>query len=221
MQDKNQDKSQKSASTPNGTIAASIANFLNSLSQNFQLSQREAQVHQQCLENTKTSKLLREKQEFINEVNHQMPILLTSKSRLIVLESILVARARDGKPIDDLVTAIEVLRKNILELDTPSNGNLKNQSSPQPQKTKDTVITHRHQYDFPILSEVGALIGDVRNLILTVFMFTALSVLILPITNPNLCNSWENSSDVYENNSLYCQVVAQLNSLFSDYQKIK
>jgi beta-phosphoglucomutase-like phosphatase (HAD superfamily) len=96
MQNKNQDKSQKSASTPNGTIAASIVNFLNSLSQNFQLSQREAQVHQQCLENTKTSKLLREKQEFINEVNHQMPILLTSKSRLVVLESILVARARDG-----------------------------------------------------------------------------------------------------------------------------
>nr|MDZ8062765.1 hypothetical protein [Nostoc sp. EkiNYC01] len=141
MQDKNQDKSQKSTSTQNGTIAASIANFLNSLSQDFQLSQREVQVYQQCLENTKTSKLLREKQEFILEANHQMPILLTPKSRLIVLESILVARARDGKPIDDVVTAIEVLRKNALELDTPSNVNLQNQSSPQPQKTKDTLIT--------------------------------------------------------------------------------
>ncbi|WP_414573882.1 hypothetical protein [Nostoc sp. CCY 9925] len=221
MQDKNPDKSQKSASSPNGTIAASIANFINSLSQNFQLSQREAQVHQQCLENTKTSKLLREKQELIHEANHQMPILLTPKSRLIVLESILVARARDGKPIDDVVTAIEVLRKNILELDTLSNVNLQNQSSPQPQKTKDTVITHRHQYDFPILSEVGALIGDVWNLILSLLIFTALSILILPRTNPKLCNSWDNSSDVYKNNSLYCQIVTKFNSLFSDYQKAK
>ncbi|MDZ8241472.1 hypothetical protein [Nostoc sp. ChiQUE01b] len=221
MQDKNQDKSQKSASTPNGTIAASIVNFLNSLSENFQLSQREAQLHQQCLENTKTSKLLREKQEFINEANHQMPILLTSKSRLIVLESILVARARDGKPIDDLVTAIELLRKDLIKLDTPSIVNLQNQLSPKPHKTKDTVITHRHQYDFPILSEVGALIGDVRNLILFLLIFTALSVLILPITNPKLCNSWNNSSDTYENNSLYCQIIGKFNSLFSDYQKSK
>ncbi|WP_292842981.1 hypothetical protein [Nostoc sp. NMS8] len=163
-----------------------------------------------------TSKFLKEQQDFINEANQQMPILLTSKSRLIILEAILVTRARNGQPIDDLLTAIEVVRKNIIEIDIQPNLNLEKE-----QKTKDTLITHRHQYELPVLSEVGNLITDARNLILIVPLISALFVLILPFTNPRICNSWENATGTYENKSLFCQLLNDLNRFFQDYQKLK
>ncbi|QFS49649.1 hypothetical protein GXM_07143 [Nostoc sphaeroides CCNUC1] len=72
-------------------------------------------------------------------------------------------------------------------------------------------------YELPILSEVGDLITDVRNLILIVPLF----VLILPITSPRICDDWENATGTYENNSLYCQVLSDLNRFFQDYQKLK
>ncbi|MBD2302604.1 hypothetical protein H6G80_31355 [Nostoc sp. FACHB-87] len=217
MQEQNQNNHPLS---PFSRVANSIVKLINSISQSFQLQERELLIRKQWVNNLETSNLLKEQQEFINQANQRMPILLTSKSRLIILEAILVAHARDGQPIDDVVTAIEVLRKNILELDTSSNVNLQNQP-PVHHQPKDPVITHRHQYDFPILSEVGGLITDARNLILLVPLIAAFSALILPITNPRLCNSWENSSGTYENKSLYCQFVNKLNSLFSDYQKME
>ncbi|QFS51606.1 hypothetical protein [Nostoc sphaeroides] len=217
MQDKNQSNSPSKASNPLEKLTASVVKFFNSLSQSFKLSERELLVQKQWLNNMQTSKLLKEQQDFINEANQQMPILLTSKSRLIILEAILVTRAKNGQPIDDLVTAIEVVRKNILEIDIQPNLNLEKEQKTRPQKTKDVLITHRHQYELPILSEVGDLITDVRNLILIVPLF----VLILPITSPRICDDWENATGTYENNSLYCQVLSDLNRFFQDYQKLK
>ncbi|WP_392530096.1 hypothetical protein [Nostoc sp. C117] len=217
MQDDNQKTSLSAASSPLEKLTTSVVNFINSLSQSFKLSERELLVQKQWLHNMQTSQLLKEQQDFINEANQQMPILLTSKSRLIILEAILVTRAKNGQPIDDLVTAIEVVRKNILEIDIQPNLNLEKEQKTRPQKTKDVLITHRHQYELPILSEVGDLITDVRNLILIMPLF----VLILPITSPRICDSWENATGTYENNSLYCQVLSDLNRFFQDYQKLK
>ncbi|MCC5659145.1 hypothetical protein LC608_19615 [Nostoc sp. XA010] len=217
MQDNNQNTSPSVASSPLKKLTTSAVNFINSLSQSFKLSERELLVKKQWLHNMQTSKLLKEQQDFINEANQQMPILLTSKSRLIILEAILVTRARNGQPIDDLVAAIEVVRKNVLEIDIQPNLNLEKEQKTQPQKSKDTLITHRHQYELPILSEVGGLITDARNLILIVPLF----VLILPITSPRICDSWENATGTYENKSLYCQLLGDLNRFFQDYQKLK
>ncbi|MBN3958593.1 MAG: hypothetical protein HWQ39_06970 [Nostoc sp. NMS8] len=216
MQDNNQSSSPSKASSPLEQLTTSVVNFINSLSQNFKLSERELLVQKQWLHNMQTSKFLKEQQDFINEANQQMPILLTSKSRLIILEAILVTRARNGQPIDDLLTAIEVVRKNIIEIDIQPNLNLEKE-----QKTKDTLITHRHQYELPVLSEVGNLITDARNLILIVPLISALFVLILPFTNPRICNSWENATGTYENKSLFCQLLNDLNRFFQDYQKLK
>ncbi|RCJ41994.1 hypothetical protein A6770_35495 [Nostoc minutum NIES-26] len=220
MPDKNQDKSQASASTLNGTIAASIANFFNSLSQNFQLSEREAQVQKQWLENMKNSKLLQSKQEFINEANHQMPILLTSKSRLVVLESILVARARDGKPIDDLVAAIKIVRKNVIEFELQSNQDSQHQKSNKFNKNKDTVVKYEHRYEIPILSEIGILIYDLRNILLLAPLLAVVYILLFSIANPKICNDWENVNGTYENKSMYCQILNNLNRFLQDYQKV-
>ncbi|MBE9003060.1 hypothetical protein IQ274_34040 [Nostoc sp. LEGE 12447] len=217
MQDNNRNNSPSAASNPLEKLTTSVVNFINSLSQSLKLSERELLVQKQWLHNMQTSKLLKEQQDFINEANQQMPILLTSKSRLIILEAILVNRARNGQPIDDLVTAIEVVRKNVLEIDIQPNLNLEKEQKTQPQKTKDALITHRHQYELPVLSEVGDLITDVRNLILIVPLF----VLILPITSPRICDSWENATGTYENKSLYCQLLSDLNRFFQDYQKLK
>jgi hypothetical protein len=221
MQDNNQSNSPSAASSPLEKLTTSAVNFINSLSQSFRLSERELLVQKQWLDNMQTSKFLKEQQDFINEANQQMPILLTSKSRLIILEAILVTRARNGQPIDDLVKAIEVVKKNVIEIDIQPNLNLEKEQKIQPQKTKDTLIIHRHQYDLPILSEVGGLITDARNLILIVPLIAALSVLILPLTSPRICDSWENTSGTYENNSLYCQLLSDLNRFFQDYQKLK
>ncbi|MBN3959997.1 hypothetical protein [Nostoc sp. NMS8] len=221
MQDDNQNTSPLAVSSPLQKLTTSVVNFINSLSQSFKLSERELLVQKQWLHNMQTSQLLKEQQDFINEANQQMPILLTSKSRLIILEAILVTRARNGQPIDDLVTAIEVVRKNILEIDIQPNLNLEKEQKTQPQKTKDALITHRHQYELPILSEVGNLITDARNLILVVPLIAALSVLILPLTSPRICDSWEDTTSTYENNSLYCQLLSDLNRFFQDYQKLK
>ena len=206
MQDNNQSNSPSAPSSPLEKLTTSVVNFINSLSQSFKISERELLVQKQWLHNMQTSKFLKEQQDFINEANQQMPILLTSKSRLIILEAILVTRAKNGQPIDDLVTAIEVVRKNILEIDIQPNLNLEKEQKTQPQKTKDALITHRHQYELPILSEVGNLITDVRNLILIVPLISALFVLILPLTSPRICDSWEDTTGTYENNSLYCQL---------------
>ncbi|MBH8575793.1 hypothetical protein I8752_22880 [Nostocaceae cyanobacterium CENA369] len=187
MQDNNQGNSPKSTSTPNERIAAGIANLINSISQSFQLSEREEQVQKQWLENMKNSKLLQAKQEFINEANYQMPILLTSKTRLIVLESILVARARDGKPIDDLVTAIEVVRKNVIDFDLQSNQTPQPQKNTQIGKNKDEIIKYEHRYDLPILSEIGILIYDLRNILLLAPLLAVIYVLFFSITNPRIC----------------------------------
>ncbi|MBD2565326.1 MULTISPECIES: hypothetical protein [Nostoc] len=213
--------SPSAASSPLEKLTTSVVNFINSLSQSFKLSERELLVQKQWLHNMQTSQLLKEQQDFINEANQKMPILLTSKSRLIILEAILVTRARNGQPIDDLVTAIEVVRKNVLEIDIQPNLNLEKEQKTQPQKTKHTLITHRHQYDLPILIEVGNLITDARNLILIVPLIAALFVLILPITSPRICNSWENTSGTYENKSLFCQLLGDLNRFFQDYQKLQ
>ncbi|MBD2535028.1 hypothetical protein H6G97_38645 [Nostoc flagelliforme FACHB-838] len=221
MQDNNQSNSPSAASSPLEKLTTSVVNFINSLSQSFKLSERELLVQKQWLHNMQTSKLLKEQQDFINEANQQMPILLTSKSRLIILEAILVTRARNGQPIDDLVTAIEVVRKNVLEIDIQPNLNLEKEQKTQPQKTKDALITHRHQYELPVLSEVGHLITDVRNLILIMPLIAALFVLILPITSPRICDSWENATGTYENKSLFCQLLGDLNRFFQDYQKLK
>lgn len=216
MQDNNQSNSPSKASSPLEKLTTSVVNFVNSLSQNFKLSERELLVQQQWLHNMQTSKFLKSQQDFINEANQQMPILLTSKARLIILEAILVTRARNGQPIDDLLTAIEVVRKNIIEIDIQPNLNLEKE-----HKTKDTLITHRHQYELPILSEVGNLITDARNLILIIPLISALFVLILPFTNPRICNSWENATGTYENKSLFCQLLNDLNLFFQDYQKLQ
>ena len=221
MQDNNQSNSPSAPSSPLEKLTTSVVNFINSLSQSFKLSERELLVQKQWLHNMQTSKLLKEQQDFINEANQQMPILLTSKSRLIILEAILVTRARNGQPIDDLLTAIEVVRKNVLEIDIQPNLNLEKEQKTQPQKTKDALITHRHQYELPVLSEVGDLITDVRNLILIVPLIAALFVLILPITSPRICDSWENATGTYENKSLFCQLLGDLNRFFQDYQKLK
>ncbi|QFS49646.1 hypothetical protein [Nostoc sphaeroides] len=149
MQDNNQSNSPSAASSPLEKLTTSAVNFINSLSQSFRLSERELLVQKQWLHNMQTSKFLKEQQDFINEANQQMPILLTSKSRLIILEAILVTRARNGQPIDDLVKAIEVVRKNILEIDIQPNLNLEKEQKTRPQKTKDVLITHRHQYELP------------------------------------------------------------------------
>ncbi|MBD2536836.1 hypothetical protein H6G97_49470 [Nostoc flagelliforme FACHB-838] len=221
MQDNNQSNSPSAASSPLEKLTTSVVNFINSLSQSFKLSERELLVQKQWLHNMQTSQLLKEQQDFINEANQQMPILLTSKSRLIILEAILVTRARNGQPIDDLVTAIEVVRKNVLEIDIQPNLNLEKEQKTQPQKTKDALITHRHQYKLPVLSEVGDSITDVRNLILIVPLIAALFVLILPITSPRICDSWENATGTYEKKSLFCQLSGDLNRFFQDYQKLK
>jgi hypothetical protein len=221
MQDNNQSNSPSAPSSPLEKLTTSVVNFINSLSQSFKISERELLVQKQWLHNMQTSKLLKEQQDFINEANQQMPILLTSKSRLIILEAILVTRAKNGQPIDDLVTAIEVVRKNIIEIDIQPNLNLEKEQKTRPQKTKYALITHRYQYDLPILSEVGGLITDARNLILIVPLIAALSVLILPLTSPRICDFWENTSGTYENNSLYCQLLSDLNRFFQDYQKLK
>ncbi|MBN4003226.1 hypothetical protein [Nostoc sp. LPT] len=221
MQDKNQSNSPSKASSSLEKLTTSVVNFINSLSQSFKLSERELIVQKQWLNNMQTSKFLKEQQDFINEANQQMPILLTSKSRLIILEAILVTRAKNGQPIDDLVKAIEVVNKNIIEIDIQPNLNLEKEQKTQPQKSKDTLITHRHQYELPILSEVGNLINDARNLILIVPLIAALSVLILPITSPRICDSWENATGTYENKSLFCQLLGDLNRFFQDYQKLK
>ena len=221
MQDKNQSNSPSKASSSLEKLTTSVVNFINSLSQSFKLSERELLVQKQWLHNMQTSKLLKEQQDFINEANQQMPILLTSKSRLIILEAILVTRARNGQPIDDLVTAIEVVSKNALEIDIQPNLNLEKERKTQPQKTKDRLITHRHQYELPILSEIGNLITDARNFILIVPLISALFVLILPFTNPRICDSWENATGTYENKSLLCQLLNDLNRFFQDYQKLQ
>ncbi|WP_414571216.1 hypothetical protein [Nostoc sp. CCY 9925] len=221
MQDKNQSNSPSKASSSLEKLTTSVVNFINSLSQSFKISERELLVQKQWLHNMQTSKLLKEQQDFINEANQQMPILLTSKSRLIILEAILVTRARNGQPIDDLVKAIEVVKKNVIEIDIQPNFNLEKERKTQPQKGKDTLITHRHQYELPILSEVGNLITDVRNLILIVPLIAALFVLILPITSPKICDSWENATGTYENKSLFCQFLNDLNRFFQDYQKLQ
>ncbi|MBW4456816.1 MAG: hypothetical protein KME55_31355 [Nostoc indistinguendum CM1-VF10] len=221
MQDNNQSNSPSTASSPLEKLTASVVNFFNSLSQSFRLSERELLVQKQWLHNMQTSKFLKEQQDFINEANQQMPILLTSKSRLIILEAILVTRAKNGQSIDDLLAAIEVVRKNIIEIDIQPTLNLEKEQKIQPQKTKDTLITHRHQYELPILSEVGDLITDARNLILIVPLISALFVLILPFTNPRICDSWENATGTYENKSLLCQLLNDLNRFFEDYQKLQ
>lgn len=221
MQDKNQSNSPSKASSSLEKLTTSVVNFINSLSQSFKLSERELLVQKQWLHNMQTSKLLKEQQDFINEANQHLPILLTSKSRLIILEAILVTRARNGQPIDDLVTAIEVVRKNALEIDIQPNLNLEKERKTQPQKTKDRLITHRHQYELPILSEIGNLITDARNFILIVPLISALFVLILPFTNPRICDSWENATGTYENKSLLCQLLNDLNRFFQDYQKLQ
>ncbi|MDZ8140969.1 MAG: hypothetical protein RM049_37730 [Nostoc sp. DedQUE04] len=221
MRDNNQSNSPSKASSSLEKLTTSVVNFINSLSQSFRLSERELLVQQQWLHNMQTSKFLKEQQDFINEANQQMPILLTSKSRLIILEAILVTRAKNGQPIDDLVTAIEVVRKNVIDIDIQSNLNLEKEQKTQLQKTKDTLITHCHQYELPILSEVGNLITDARNLILVVPLISALFVLILPFTNPRICNSWENATGTYENKSLFCQLLNDLNRFFQDYQKLQ
>ncbi|MFN6567958.1 hypothetical protein [Dendronalium sp. ChiSLP03b] len=220
MQDNNQGNSPKSTSTPNETIAASIAKFLNSLSQSFQLSEREAQVQKQWLENMKNNKLLQSKQEFIIEANHQMPILLTSKSRLVVLESILVARARDGKPIDDLVAAIKIVRKNVIEFELQSNQDSQYQKSNKFNKNKHTVVKYEHRYDIPILSEIGILIYDLRNILLLAPLLAVVYILLFSIANPKICNDWENVNGIYENKSMYCQILNKLNRFLQDYQKV-
>ncbi|QFS52378.1 hypothetical protein [Nostoc sphaeroides] len=221
MQDNNQSNSPSAASSPLEKLTTSAVNFINSLSQSFRLSERELLVQKQWLHNMQTSKFLKEQQDFINEANQQMPILLTSKSRLIILEAILVTRARNGQPIDDLVKAIEVVKKNVIEIDIQPNLNLEKEQKIQPQKTKDTLITHRHQYELPILSEVGNLIADARNLILIIPLISALFILILPFTNPRICDSWENATGTYENKSLFCQLLGDLNRFFQDYQKLQ
>ena len=221
MQDKNQSNSPSKASSSLEKLTTSVVNFINSLSQSFKLSERELLVQKQWLHNMQTSKLLKEQQDFINEANQHLPILLTSKSRLIILEAILVTRARNGQPIDDLVTAIEVVSKNALEIDIQPNLNLEKERKTQPQKTKDRLITHRHQYELPILSEIGNLITDARNFILIVPLISALFVLILPFTNPRICDSWENATGTYENKSLLCQLLNDLNRFFQDYQKLQ
>ncbi|MBD2565973.1 MULTISPECIES: hypothetical protein [Nostoc] len=221
MQDNNQTNFPSKSSSSLEKLTTSVVNFINSLSQSFRLSERELLVQKQWLNNMQTSKLLKEQQDFINEANQQMPILLTSKSRLIILEAILVTRARNGQPIDDLVKAIEVVKKNVIEIDIQPNLNLEKEQKIQPQKTKDTLITHRHQYELPILSEVGNLIADARNFILIVPLIAALSALILPFTNPRICDSWQNATGTYENKSLFCQLLNDLNRFFQDYQKLK
>ncbi|MDF5739087.1 hypothetical protein [Nostoc sp. S13] len=221
MQDNNQSNSPSAASSPLEKLTTSVVNFIKSLSQSFKLSERELLVQKQWLHNMQTSKLLKEQQDFINEANQQMPILLTSKSRLIILQAILVTRARNGQPIDDLVTVIEVVKKNVLEIDIQPNLNLEKEQKTQPQKTKNALITHRHQYELPVLSEVGDLITDVRNIILIVPLIAALFILILPITSPRICDSWENATGTYENNSLYCQLLSNFNRFFQDYQKLE
>jgi hypothetical protein len=221
MQDNNQSNSPSHASSPLEKLTTSVVNFINSLSQSFKLSERELLVQKQWLHNMQTSKFLKSQQDFINEANQQLPILLTSKARLIILEAILVTRARNGQPIDDLVKAIEVVSQNLIEIDIQPNLNLEKEQKIQPQKTKDTLITHRHQYELPILSEVGDLITDARNLILVVPLISALFVLILPFTNPRLCDSWENATGTYENKSLFCQLLNDLNRFFQDYQKLQ
>jgi hypothetical protein len=74
MQDNNQSNSPSAASSPLEKLTASVVNFINSLSQNFKLSERELLVQKQWLHNMQTSKLLKEQQDFINEANRQMPI---------------------------------------------------------------------------------------------------------------------------------------------------
>jgi hypothetical protein len=221
MQDNNRNNSPSAASSPLEKLTTSAVNFINSLSQSFRLSERELLIQKQWLHNMQTSKLLKEQQDFINEANQQMPILLTSKSRLIILEAILVTRAKNGQPLDDLVKAIEVVNKNVIEIDIQPNLNLEKQQKIKPQKTKDSLITHRHQYELPILSEVGNLITDARNLILIVPLISALFVLTLPFTNSRICDSWENATGTYENKSLFCQLLNDLNRFFQDYQKLQ
>jgi len=97
MQDDNQNTSPSAASSPLEKLTTSVVNFINSLSQSFRLSERELLVQKQWLHNMQTSKFLKEQQDFINEANQQMPILLTSKSRLIILEAILVNPIRNSQ----------------------------------------------------------------------------------------------------------------------------
>jgi hypothetical protein len=184
------------------------------------VSEREAQVQKQWLENMKNSKLLQAKQESINEANYQMPILLTSKTRLIVLESILVARARDGKPIDDLVTAIEVVRKNVIDFELQSNQNPQPHQNTKIGKNKDEVIKYEHRYDLPILSEIGILIYDLRNILLLTPLLAVIYILFFSITNPRICYKWENVNGSYENKSMYCQILNNINRFLQDYQKV-
>lgn len=72
MQDNNQSNSPSKASSPLEKLTTSVVNFINSLSQNFKLSERELLVQKQWLHNMHTTKFLKEQQAFVSNRNRRI-----------------------------------------------------------------------------------------------------------------------------------------------------
>jgi hypothetical protein len=216
MQNKNNNKTEISSHLDK--ITKSLVNLVNSIILSFKLSERENKVDQQRLHNFHTHMIIQEKQAAIDAANQDFPVLLSSQSRLIVLEALLVARARNGQPIDDLVKAIEVVRQNILEielLEKQQNGIV----TPV-RETKESRMVKIYKYDIPVLREIGYLIRSVQILIFFMPLIGFLGIFVIGLITPQICTPWENISGKWENKSAFCQGIRNFSLFFSDYQKV-
>jgi len=218
MQDKNNNSS---VSNQIEKISNSIVNLFNTICASFKLSEREALVQKQWLQNIEYSKDLASQQKLIDLATHEMPVLLTSSSKLAILEAILVIRARDGHSTDDIVAAIEAVRCNIIELDIANNKSSNESNLKAKSSTEKDIVKHEHHYSIPIVNEIGYLISDFRSFVLLVGLMSVGFFLFLSITKPRLCDAWENRNGIYENQSLYCQMLTKFSQFFENYQQVK
>ncbi len=165
---------------------------------------KDAELREQVLNN---QAILEEKQKLLMQANSDLPIFFESYEQLIILEALLLARARDGKPVADIIAAIETIKAD--------DNNSMPKSSPE---KNETLITHKYQ--IPVLSEIGDIIYIAGKLILFTPMVVYLYFAAMFLTNPSRCETQVTIHGEFENRSSYCQIVMQFNRFFSDYQKV-
>ncbi|MBW4513191.1 MAG: hypothetical protein KME64_42930 [Scytonematopsis contorta HA4267-MV1] len=198
-------------------IIDAITNYLNTCSQSFQLDTRETNIHKKLMQIAKLQQQLEEQQAFLDVAHTKTPIFLSTKDRLIILESFLVARTRENQPVDDLIKAIEAVRNNIVVIDEtkPPMVDIK----PVQNQSNETIISHK--YKIPILSEIGYAINSITTFTTATLVLSWLGIFIISITNPILCRRRKYFYGTYENKSLFCQTSKNINRLFEDLQKVK
>jgi hypothetical protein len=198
-------------------IIDAITNYLNTCSQSFQLDTRETNIQRKLIQIAQLKQQLDEQQAFLDVVHTKTPVFLSTKDRLMILESFLVVRARDNQPVDDLIKAIEAVRNNMKTIDEtkPPMVDIK----PVQNQSNETIINHK--YKIPILSEIGYVISSITTFTTAILVLSWLGIFIIGITNPNLCRRREYFSGTYENKSAFCQTSKNINKLFEDLQEVK